>query len=583
MKVGEKKREDAFDTSAWTKEQLQLELQITRQRVKEVEWQLKLGDLRYKELKAVNDGSLKEGYRTEAFLQSEVRRLEKAVAERDTEIEVLKNQIVWLKTQQFGSTTEQKPFEKKAEPKKTNAPTNTNEAESQKTDCKNPEDTPKKRQRGQQPGSKGHGRTDRSQIETQVRNLEIEGCKCGTCGTPYRLLPNPEASPLTEIEIAVLRTVYMRHKYVSQCRCEGSRIVTAPPPPKLYPGTEIGNSIWLKVLTQRFLHGVAQNRILKDLELLGFHFPAGTATGGLKKINVLVDSLMEAIKNHCRGASLWNGDETSWPVAREGKWWLWLIASGDSVVYYVDKSRSSKTPIEFFMASSGVLVCDRHSAYKALQKNNKGIRLAWCWVHQRRDMLNLFKGVKSLKKWAKKWLEEITQLFVLNHARVVLWKRGETGSAQWEKAVEDLNLQVKKMKERYEAELKQAKLHPMQKTALLSLKRHWTGLTLFLTDPRIPMHNNRAERLIRNAVILRKNCFGSGAPWAGHLAAKIFSIFQTWLINGLDPQALMLDFLNQCSLTPGKPPSDLDPFLPWNMSPERKLQYALPPTYQRPG
>jgi len=114
------------------------------------------------------------------------------------------------------------------------------------------------------------------------------------------------------------------------------------------------------------------------------------------------------------------------------------------------------------------------------------------------------------------------------------------------------------------------------------MKRHWDGLTLFLTDPRIPLDNNRAERLLRNAVILRKNSYGSGAEWAGHLAAKMFSIYQTWLINGLDPEALLLDYFNECS-KPGRPPPNTSNFLPWTMSAEKKAQFALPKSYSRPG
>ena len=33
---------------------------------------------------------------------------------------------------------------------------------------------------------------------------------------------------------------------------------------------------------------------------------------------------------------------------------------------------------------------------------------------------------------------------------------------------------------------------------LVSLNEHWSGLTLFVDDPRIPLDNNSSERLIRN-------------------------------------------------------------------------------------
>lgn len=106
---------------------------------------------------------------------------------------------------------------------------------------------------------------------------------------------------------------------------------------------------------------------------------------------------------------------------------------------------------------------------------------------------------------------------------------------------------------------------------------------MFLHDPRIPLHNNRAERLLRNAVILRKNSYGSGTEWSGQLAAKLFSIVQTWLINRLDPQKMLRYYFDECSRTPGKPPPDVNQFLPWAMTEKKRREFALPKTYAVPG
>ena len=223
---------------------------------------------------------------------------------------------------------------------------------------------------------------------------------------------------------------------------------------------------------------------------------------------------------------------------------------------------------------------DRLASYKSL---HDAIKKAWCWVHVRRDILNLFLSMTKCKKWAKWWLEEIGLLFALTEQRFRLWEQNKTLGSVWDSAQTALEQQVERLERRWQTELKNSQLHDEQKKVLRSMKRHWEGLTLFLVDPRIPLHNNRAERLLRNAVILRKNSFGSGTQWAGNLAAKVFSIFQTWLINGLDPQALLLEYFNECSKTPGKAPPDVSQFLPWSMSEERKLCFALPDSYKRPG
>jgi transposase len=505
---------------------------------------------------------------TEQFLQNEIRKLNLKITKLESKLETANKQLAWFRKNKFGRSTEQT----NQEPETTSDEKETGDSASSK----------RKRNRGQQSDAEGHGRSDRSEVDTNVEYIEIPGCACGKCGTPFRLLARTEASPLTEFEASVVRTVFQRCIYVSQCLCEGKQIRVAPPPAKLYPRTEIGNSLWLRLVVQKFLNGIPTNRILKDLSLYGLHLAAGTVTDGCKIINELLNPVMEELIKHCRGGDLWNADETSWRVFGEGKqrWWMWLIASDEAIVYLLDPSRSKKVPTDFFAGSAGILMTDRLASYKGL---HEGIRKAWCLIHLRRDIFNIFKGIPQLKPWAEGWLRELATLFVLNHKRFELWQRDKNKGPEWDNAVLALEMHVRQLKDRWEKELKRPRLHEEQAKILRSMKRHWAGYTLFLEDPRIPLHNNRAERLLRNAVILRKNSYGSGAIWAGNFAAKLFSIIQTWLINGLDPQALLLDYFAECSKTPGKTPSDVSQFIPWQMSLTRKLKYALPESYQRPG
>jgi transposase len=542
--------------------------------------------------------------RTEAFLQKEIRRLEGVVAERDTQlkrvrsekIDVLEQEIArlqkefcaqarelekankllaWFLRNYFGQKSEKTAKEKRSE--------ETPPGDEPVGDNLTSEVKPQKRNRGQQKDSKGHGRTEQEQtLPTDETFLEPTSCACATCGTPYRQLEETEDSRLTEIEIQLLQVLYRRRKYVTQCPCHGKKIITASPAEKLYPKTSIGNSLWVHMVVQKFLSGIPTSRTLKDLSLNGFNLAQGTVTGGFKIIGDLLDPLYQAVVHHCRRADFWNADETSWRVFDSGKkrWWLWVIGSDDAVVYIVDPSRSKKVPDEFFAASTGTLMTDRFASYKALRA---AIQKAWCWVHVRRDFLNIFNGVKKLKNWAKEWLELIAKLFVLNHKRFQLWSEGWHFGAQWEQAEKALKQHVQHIQDCMQEQLWQLDIHAEQKKALSSLKAHWHGLTLFLNDPRIPLHNNRAERLLRNAVILRKNSYGSGTEWSGHLTAKLFSIVQTWLINRLDPQKMLRFYFDECSRTPGKPPPNLNLFLPWTMTEKQRREFALPKSYSAPG
>jgi transposase len=440
-----------------------------------------------------------------------------------------------------------------------------------------------KPKRGQQSGRKGHGRSDRSDLDTDEIPHTLTNPHCASCLLPYVMLPGTDDSTLLQVFNYLLLELHKRSRYAPQCKCPEGKVVNAAPPSRLYPGCTIGNTLWVHIFVWKYLFGVPTNRILRELSLKGLALSQGTVTGGMKKINPFFDLLVSEIVNHCRAADLWNADETSWKVFEDDDgnrnqhpWWLWVFASSDAIAFALDESRSKRVPEEFFAASVGILVSDRFSSYKALKSE---IRKAFCWVHQRRDLLRVYEGIPQLKNWSKQWLHDIGVLFAANHHRFKLFQHGEISTHKWQSAQYDIEQQLENMAAKIEQQSKKLNIHPEQKKILASFKRHWYGLVLFAEDPRVPMDNNRAERLLRGPVVFRKNTNGSGSEWGGHLAAKMFSIFNTWVMNKLNPEKLLLDFFEQCSKTSGKSPPDVSDFLPWKMSAERKLAFALPKSY----
>src|SRR5208282_4993083 len=117
---------------------------------------------------------------------------------------------------------------------------------------------------------------------------------------------------------------------------------------------------------------------------------------------------------------------------------------------------------------------------------------------------------------------------------------------------------------------------PCRKT-LKSLQEHWSGLTRFVNDLRIPMDNNASERANRGPAVGRKNYYGSGSSWAGRLAAMLFSLFATVSRCGLNPRLWLTWYLESCATAGGCVPDDPATYLPWNLTPERRESLALGP------
>ena len=133
------------------------------------------------------------------------------------------------------------------------------------------------------------------------------------------------------------------------------------------------------------------------------------------------------------------------------------------------------------------------------------------------------------------------------------------------------------MQARADAERADPKLPTPCRKVLASLQEHWDGLTRFVDDPRIPLDNNASERQARGPALGRKNYDGSGALWSGRLAAMRFSLFATLTMAKINIRTWLTWFLESCAQNGGQVPSDINPFLPWKMSEERRREMAIDP------
>ncbi len=72
------------------------------------------------------------------------------------------------------------------------------------------------------------------------------------------------------------------------------------------------------------------------------------------------------------------------------------------------------------------------------------------------------------------------------------------------------------------------------------------------------------ERLLRTPVVGRKNYYGSGAEWSGHLAAMVWTLCTTAQQNGHDPATYLTNYLTAYAANGHQPLSeaDLAAFLP---------------------
>ncbi len=480
------------------------------------------------------------------------------------------------------------------------------------------------RPRGQQRGSRGHGRTLRPDLPVIEEHHELPYTHCTHCGLQYSAFPGAEESEIVEIEVKAYRRKVLRKRYMKSCSClpanDNPQIIVAPPAPRIIPKSPYGISIWVHILLAKFLYAQPLHRVLRELSSLGLSMSSGSMIGGLKKIAALFIPLQAALYEHQMSETRFHNDESRWEVYAEldGKvghrWYLWVTKSVDVIHYQIAPTRSAAVPLAHFSGlkpEKVIVVCDRFSSYKKLARLNAAIILAYCWAHVRRDFLDLALKFPALEKWALTWVEEIAKSYHLNHQRLTHWDQNlplAQQSVLFDQAQKLLTDQMQLINNRSiqllladksatnssETTVQQSpsikgagevdapalqpdQLHEAQRNVLISLQNHWQGLIIFLTHPEVAMDNNSAERAIRNPVIGRKNYYGSGSIWSAELAAMMFSLLQTIELWKLNPRHWLQAYLTACAELGGTEPADLTPYLPWSMNEDQRQQLAKPP------
>ena len=484
------------------------------------------------------------------------------------QIRDFQRQLAWLKQQQFGRKSESRP--------------NPERSLSQPTGVPSAEGAPHpKRRRGQQPGAKGPRRQLRADLPEQVINhtLETGQLVCPCCGKVRPELSLREQSQEIGWEVRLVRRRHVRFRYGPSCQCPSGRgIITAPKPAKLIAKGLLAVDFWVEVLLKKFEFAQPLQRTIREVAAHGMHLSGGTLSGGLKKITAMLQPLAAQFVWQSRQGAHWHLDETRWPMfcLPQGKgrqlWWFWVVVSPEVTAFLLEPTRSGQVARDFFpKGTRGIVSVDRYAGYFALRGPDWSLQLAYCWSHQRRDFVNVVASADRGPGWADQWVELINQLFGTNARRRQAWFQGP--SAVFGALDQEVRQQVKQIKERMDLELARGELRPEQEKILQSMRRHWTGLCVFVEHPPVPMDNNAAERAQRPLAVGRKNFYGSGAEWSGELACACFTLLATLRQHRLCPRQYFQAYLEACARAGGRAPENLEEFLPWKWSAEKRAAY----------
>jgi len=449
--------------------------------------------------------------------------------------------------------------------------------------------------RGQRPGRPGHGRRDRSHLETEERVIDVAAGQrcCAECGEPFEFL-GTEDSEQVDWQVKITRIVWRRRRYRRRCACPGPATICAPPAPRPVPKGLFTAGFLARLAYEKHVLGRPVHRIVAALAADGFDVAAGTLCGALKQVAPLIAPWAEAIAAHGRTAGHVHADETSWQVFEDIKdkdghrWWLWVFVTDQTTVFVMDPSRSAEVAAgqlgidrEQAALEAGrrlIISSDFHKAYQSLARID-GVDPLWCFAHIRRYFLRAGAAhPDALGDWCDAWTERIAVLYRAHHALAATipgTDARQDAAGRWQRAFTDIDahriLQA--------SDAAKGLLHPAAAKVIATLTSEWDGLARHRDLPQLPLDNNPAERALRTPVIGRKNFYGSGAEWAAHLAADIWTVTATAARHDIEPLGLLTGYLQACARNGGTAPAgaSLDPFLPWTPKGRARLRPASDP------
>ena len=188
---------------------------------------------------------------------------------------------------------------------------------------------------------------------------------------------------------------------------------------------------------------------------------------------------------------------------------------------------------------------------------------AGCWAHSRCKFFSLAEIAKA--PLALEAVRRIDAIFDVEREinGLPAEQRLAVRKDQVAQLVSDLETWMRRERARLSRHAEVAK-------AMDYMLKRWGSFTRFLTDGRICLTNNAAERALRGVALGRKSWLFAGSDRGGERAASMYSLIVTAKLNDVDPRAWLADVLARIA---DHPASRLHELLPWNW----KLAQEKPP------
>lgn len=360
-----------------------------------------------------------------------------------------------------------------------------------------------------------------------------------------------------------------------RCACKiCEKIVQAEVPSKPIAKGKAGASMLAHILVQKYCYHLPLYRQSQIYEYEGVSLSRTTLASWAGECCKLLAPLITCLGKYVFASSEIHGDDTPVRVlapgaakTKRGRIWVYVKdgrphsdASAPAAIYYYSPDRKGIRPEAHLKDFKGVLHADAYSGYnKVYEKDKNGntsIFEASCWAHTRRKFYEV-TAANDNASIAEEACKIIGKIYKIEREIKGLppKERLKVRQEKSEPIVSDFFEWLKKVLGKLPAK-------GVTALAINYALNNEDSLKRFLTDGKIEIDNNAAERALRGVAVGRKNWLFAGSDAGGNTAAGIYSLIESAKMNGVNPYQYLYKVLNVIQDYNCK---KLDELLPWNI------------------
>lgn len=404
-------------------------------------------------------------------------------------------------------------------------------------------------------------------------DIKVETSKhCCECGEESLRKIGEDTSEVLEYVPASFKVLrYIRPRYVCK-KCEAMN--QAYPVSKGIDKGKAGFGLLSHIMVQKYCNHLPLYRQSAMYERESIEISRSTMSGWLKQCCDLLNPLVEELRKTIFSANKLHGDDTPIKVldkggtkTKTGRIWTYVLddrscgkITSPAVCYYYSPDRKSERPKSHLQNFKGILQADAYAGYNDVYKTpthpERNIYEAGCWAHVRRKFYEITL-VSDNTKVAFEVIEQIRKLY-----KVEAEIRGQPPEERLTARQKHSKELIIALFDSFKKVLEKLSQKGATAKAIKYALNNEEALKRFLSDGKIEIDNNIAERALRSVAIGRKNWMFAGSDKGGEVAANIYSLIETAKLNNINPWKYLKKVLSVIQDYNSQKLSDL---LPWNI------------------